>query len=423
MLTFIELTDIHFSGRPAGSPHELDSRLRNELMRDASDYASKIGPLAGVLVCGDIAYSADPTQYGQASDWLRDLCLKLRVRSDLVWVIPGNHDVQHARTKSPQERRIRARLRELTGASLDAELERILSDASDGPALFAALENYNDFAAQYLCEISPQMPFWVDRLPLSPCYSLCLRGLNSALISDNYDDKTSDRLVVGNMQVVILRKDEDIQVTLCHHPFEWLLCDDEFKRVLDALVALQITGHVHTHALRETEGGWHLSAGALQPPRTEEPYEPRYNFVSLEVRSGDSPQLGLRVHPRVWDGLGFVADSNYPDGYVEKTVPLPSVSCSDHRGRRDQTQAAVAAHADALRRLTHRVALLQRADQFASARAINVQQGPLATAPAREVPKALVEAARQVGKLADLWSAVETYHGSQPGSTNPFLGA
>jgi 3',5'-cyclic AMP phosphodiesterase CpdA len=420
MLTFIELTDIHFSGRPAGSPHELDSRLRNEMMRDASAYAREIGPLTGVLVCGDIAYSADPTQYGQASAWLRDLCLELGVRSDLVWVIPGNHDVQHARTKNPQERRIRARLRELTGAALDSELERVLSDASDGPALFAALENYNDFAAQYLCDISPQMPFWVDRLALSPCYSLCLRGLNSALISDTYDDEEGDRLVVGNMQAVILRKDEDVQVTLCHHPFEWLLCDDEFKRVLDALVALQITGHVHTHALRETDGGWHLSAGALQPPRTEKPYEPRYNFVSLEVRFGEPSQLALRVHPRVWDGLQFVADGRYPDGYVEKTVPLQAVPCSDDRRGRDREPTAVSADADALRRLIHRVALLQRADQFASARAADVPQGPLAAVPGREVPKALVEAARQAGKLADLWTAVETYHGSQPGPTNPF---
>ncbi|HST32930.1 MAG TPA: metallophosphoesterase [Solirubrobacteraceae bacterium] len=420
MLTFIELTDIHFSGRPAGSPHELDSRLRNELMRDASAYAGSIGPIAGVLVCGDIAYSAEPTQYGQASDWLRDLCLALDVRSDRVWVIPGNHDVQRARTRTPQERRIRARLRELSGAQLDAELERVLLDDSDGPVLLSALDNYNDFAAQYLCDISPAMPFWVDRLPLSPCYSLCLRGLNSALISDGYDDQNRDRLVVGNMQVVILRKNRDIHVTLCHHPIDWLLCDKEFARILDSLAVLQITGHVHAHALRETQGGWHLSAGALQPPRAEEPYEPRYNFVSLDVRSGASQELALRVHPRVWDGLQFVGDSDYPNGYVEKVVPLPKVSCGESGGSQEPGRPVADAEADTLRRLTHRIALLQRADQFASARDVGVSQGPLAALPAREVPRGLVAAARQAGKLEELWSAVETYHGSQPGSINPF---
>jgi hypothetical protein len=45
VLTFLQLSDIHFSGRPDGSPYELDLRLRlrHELTRDAVAYGESLG--------------------------------------------------------------------------------------------------------------------------------------------------------------------------------------------------------------------------------------------------------------------------------------------------------------------------------------------------------------------------------------------
>lgn len=419
MLTFLQLSDIHFAGRVPGSPHELDLRLRNELTRDAVAYSREIGGVSAIFVCGDVAYSGNSMQYGQASEWLRELCLRLGLSSELVWVVPGNHDVQQDLTDGPQERRIRAHLREVARPDIDTELERTLTDSSDGPALFAALANYNAFAAQFVCNISPDRPFWVSKLPVEPCCTVCVHGLSSALISDRYDNNSIGRVVVGGMQMGILRKDGEVHMTLCHHPYEWLRDGDEARLVLDGSVALQVTGHVHIHNLRDTDAGWHLAAGALQPPHDETPYEPRYNFITLEVRPGKVAQLLVRIHPRVWNGLSFVADAAYPSGYEERSIPLPDVDCP---AASTDPVGGAAALDDPLRRLIHRTAQLQPADQFAAMRLARLDDSALAAISGDRVARAAVEMAERSKKLSELWDAVDTYHGSQPDSSNPFEG-
>jgi predicted phosphodiesterase len=424
MLTFLVLSDIHFSSRPEGSPHEADERLRRGLEQDCVAYAKKIGGVSAILVCGDVAWSGDATQYSKAANWLRNLCLKLHVDPQNVWVVPGNHDVDRSKTTAPNQRNMRSGLRLKDGPQLDSELERILGEAAAGEALLEALAQYNEFAAQFGCDISREEPFWTQELAVGGPYRLCLRGISSALISDEHDDTNDDRLVVGAMQVGIYPDVDQIHVTLCHHPYCWLHDRAEIRTILDGIACLQITGHTHRHDLRETAHGWHLEAGALQPDRREKPWQPRYNFVSCAVDDGDPPVLVLRVYPRVWTGLRFELDPDprYVAGFDEKRIELGVVEGSQSSGGHGESPQQAASIDDPVRRLLQRVSLLSSGDRFRVAKGLELNLGELASLQPHQIPRSLVNQAQESGALDRLWDEVNKLAGPQRGATNPFTG-
>ena len=58
MLSFIHLSDIHFQ-KYSGDAYDLDADLRNELLIDLSkNFPKSISNANGILICGDIAFSA-----------------------------------------------------------------------------------------------------------------------------------------------------------------------------------------------------------------------------------------------------------------------------------------------------------------------------------------------------------------------------
>src|SRR5438552_241894 len=92
-LAFLHLSDIHFRSALSGGVHDLDEDLRAELERDVVHLSEKLGPLAGILVTGDIAFAGLPEEFQVAKEWLGALCQRLKCPEQNVWTVPGNHDV------------------------------------------------------------------------------------------------------------------------------------------------------------------------------------------------------------------------------------------------------------------------------------------------------------------------------------------
>jgi hypothetical protein len=122
-----------------------------------------------------------------------------------------------------------------------------------------------------------------------------------------------------------------IHLALCHHPFDWLRDGNELAPELADLAQLRITGHVHQHGLIVDDESVCLATGALQPPRNEDPWDPRYNFVCLDVETTDAgPRLAINVHARVWNGRRFVPDpQNHPDGIARARLTIDELTASD----------------------------------------------------------------------------------------------
>ena len=98
MLSFIHLSDIHFQ-KYSGDAYDLDADLRNELLIDLSkNFPQSISNANGILICGDIAFSAQKKEYAVASDFLEQLCQQVSLDPSMVFCVPGNHDVDQGMT-------------------------------------------------------------------------------------------------------------------------------------------------------------------------------------------------------------------------------------------------------------------------------------------------------------------------------------
>ncbi|MBK7536883.1 MAG: metallophosphoesterase, partial [Myxococcales bacterium] len=303
-LVLVHLSDIHFTRISGVSVHDLDKNLRTELVLDATTVAREIGPVTGVLVTGDIAYSGSEVEFDHSTIWLRVSCRAPGCREESVWVVPGNHDVDRPKTKRKLTRMLHQGVRK-DGSDVDKELREIFSDAQSAAALLEPLADYNKFAGRFGCSISAEKHYWERALELSCGTAVRLRGLTSALVS-NDDDRRTD-IVLGAAQATVERGPGVLHMTLCHHPPDWLRDHDAVEDHLNSKVHIQLFGHKHSQRLDEINGKVRLVAGAMHPERNEPAWLPTYNF--LEISRRDSDRIGLRVYKRQWNqpDTNFVA--------------------------------------------------------------------------------------------------------------------
>lgn len=307
MLTFLQLSDIHFRGGrgDAEATEAQDYRQRESLIEDARSVGEEIGGYSAILVAGDIANNGKSEQFAQAGAWLRNLCTAIGVPPWMVWTIPGNHDLDHARIEELQHE-LRARIRAAEADRHEDLVSQILTADEDGPALFAPLENYLEFADAFDCAFERGQLHWVEGLDFSATHPLELRGLTSALLCTKGDNQEENRMLIGRTQASGWA-DEKVHFSMCHHPHDWLLDGAEIDALFGANVQVRVTGHLHKRELTPTEIGVYLQAGAVSPKRREDgsyppDYGPTYDVISLEhSESPVGPFLDIAVHPRVWD--------------------------------------------------------------------------------------------------------------------------
>ena len=89
-LVIVHLSDFHFNEKSrAEIKVVLDALIKDQkkLIKDEG-----LRPDA-IVISGDIAYSADQSDYNLASDWLNKISKELKVPINRFYIIPGNHDV------------------------------------------------------------------------------------------------------------------------------------------------------------------------------------------------------------------------------------------------------------------------------------------------------------------------------------------
>jgi predicted phosphodiesterase len=414
MLGILQLSDIHFA-RERESVFNVDRELQNGVLRFVPTILERCGPIGLIVICGDVAYHGLTKEYATALGFLRELRSALGNPEIPVRVVPGNHDVFRPATDDATQRFMRSSVRRapLTADERAQELERILSTPSDGVALLECLDAYNDFAGAFDCEIAPMLPHWESRFVIVPGWDLCLRGLTSVLVSDATDE--TDRVVLGLFQVADLATQPGcVNMTLCHHPYCWLLDGTESRQRISNRSQIHITGHVHRHDLRATDEHVHLLTGALQPPRSgEDAWDPRFNALKLDVTGlPATPELSIDLLAAKWDSEKdrFVAEEANCTHASIKLAPLPEPPPA----RATETDVS-------LTRLTERLALLPFADQADVAAAIGLDLADVLRRPAHEIVRCVMDRAESDGKLQKLWNLVQERHGGQAAGDNPFI--
>ena len=301
-LNLLHLSDIHFQYRLDGTIHDLDHDVRNELAIDLQQVVNQSGNIHGIVVTGDVAFAGKSADYDAAQAWLSSLCKRIGCDAEHVWVVPGNHDVDRARV-TPLVRTVQDSIQEAAPRDLDTQIRRFIHDDPSGAAVLEGpLSAYYKFSSIYRCKPRPGNLSWTYDLPLGMGYTLRLVGLNSALLSNGDDDKTTRPLVVGQAQLLMPRQSGYVYASLCHHPMSWLKDGQTVHTKLCGRASLQLFGHVHEPALQQVDTSLIVQAGALHPDRhTDGPWRPTYNVLTLQPHeSATGHHLSVTAYPRVW---------------------------------------------------------------------------------------------------------------------------
>jgi predicted phosphodiesterase len=312
-IRILHLSDIHFKDYTGKELFDNNRDIRDELETDLARQVELIGQIDLILIGGDIAFSGKDDQYAVADAWISRLCDITNCRVENVLMVPGNHDVDRSKIslglrEIQREFKSKGSLEEV-----NVTLEKYMSDIAFRPVLQTPLKNFDNFALKYGATPPEHKLFWEYFIEYKN-HKICIRGINSALVSNDEDHETTSKLAVGSMQCIISRRAQCINIVLCHHPPSWLIAGEEIENNLCARAALLLFGHVHAFSSRQINNTLILAAGAVQPGRFEPNWEPRYNIIELNLEEEVTPPvLNIMLWKRAWNRSTLMFEGDHLD--------------------------------------------------------------------------------------------------------------
>jgi predicted phosphodiesterase/tetratricopeptide (TPR) repeat protein len=296
----LHLSDVHFRSQRLGPEWDFDAGLRHESRRQILSLVDSLGiAIEAIVVGGDIAFSAAQAEYDSAGEWLASLVSDLSARSGLL-LVPGNHDVDWTEADTRQTVKELARsVRDASDSEVEQRVSALLHDAESRSALLSGLSRYVAFAKELASPVlSDTILHWEHSLRDQGKPRIVIRGLCSVVYSDITDNDSNRRLLITPEQLNFVRTQDSLVITVCHHPMDWLRRGDRVRDAIRPFVSLALWGHKHRSRLEQLDGCIHVAAGALQPSRNEEKWEPSFNLIWIGT---DGPaKTRTVVWQRVW---------------------------------------------------------------------------------------------------------------------------
>ena len=439
-LILLHLSDIHFN-KGSGTTFDLDTDLRNELEKDAKSISDRLSGVHAILITGDIAFAGLSEEYEKAAAWLKKLCTKVGCSFEAIWSTPGNHDIDRSTVeKEPLLQDIHNNLRTIPVNDIDENIKKYFLNKTAADLLLRPIQNYNRFASRYGCEIDSDKFYWVHDLRLNDGSTLRLHGLSSALISNQFDNETDQKLILSSYQVKFERESGVEHLSLCHHPPDWLRDRDEVEKKFHKRVRIQLFGHKHEYFIREIDGAVRIIAGATHPDRKEKKWLPRYNVLSIHITNdGETRKLILEIYPRVWSEEDNIFKADYDskgadvrsfsfnlDPWIE--TPAKSVCVAGKEAEiANPTSAGTDDQIDAeprmspQRKLTYRFLGLPYSKRLEISLKLGLIHDGDMNLQDIELFRQVFRRARESENLAGLWDEVEKAYGAEAQGENPFL--
>jgi predicted phosphodiesterase len=299
-LRFLHISDIHFKTFNGKDYLDRDAEVRNELEIDLQNLVLETGNVDAVLVGGDVAFAGRQVEYEIADAWLKKICGYGGCDPSNVLTVPGNHDIERSNI-CPVVSDIQAAFKGLkTREEIDQKLQKYLQGTDPTSLLLKPLGSYLNFAQKFGTAPTANPLYWEKDFQLAG-YTLRVRGVNSAIVSNSGDNDTTAKLLLGTLQTQLLREDKVLYLVLCHHPPDWLMDGEAAEKDFIAKAKIHLYGHKHNFKYNKIDETVKLSAGAMQPVRADQDWEPRYNIIELDIEEGASALLHVKVWRRKWD--------------------------------------------------------------------------------------------------------------------------
>jgi hypothetical protein len=318
---FIHLSDIHFGQEKDGGLVFTNDDAKRRLLDDAAAEVAKLGRSAsGVIVTGDIAYSAKYEEYAKAGEWLDRLAELIGCSRLDIQMVPGNHDIDRGAI-TPVVKFHLDSIREHG----DTMLDMLLDDEAQREALYGRFAAYRDFSSGYGCDLDVGGVYSADvAVDVAPGRTVRFVRLNSALICSRNDDE--GKLILGARQRIFDGIDGEEMVVLVHHPLNWLQDSDEAARYFNSRARVIISGHEHFPSLeiKPVEDRCDLlmlAAGATAPDDVGEKYTYKYNILEFDWDEA-ADALAVTINPRTWnfEMKRFERDVQFLEGRSERHV-------------------------------------------------------------------------------------------------------
>jgi predicted MPP superfamily phosphohydrolase len=298
-MRLLHVSDIHFKAPDCSDrARDPENPVRVAMVRSVRERVESFGGIDAILITGDIAFRAFPSEYDVADEWFRELAEAASCSIDEIYVVPGNHDVHRPTiTGTVAIKNAHAAI-----LAADNHIERAtreqLADQDTERALLAPLEAYNTFARVFDCAVLPGKWSWIHQISMGNGVVVRLHGITSTLLSGaiKVDQKQDDQpggLYLQPHQFALTPQDDVINVVLAHHPPSWLRNAREFERAIENFAHLQFFGHEHDRRHHATPTFLRMFSNAVNPDRTEAG-APGYNLIRLET-TGAGKNRALKI--------------------------------------------------------------------------------------------------------------------------------
>lgn len=318
---FVHLSDIHFGQEKDGGTDAENADAKRRLIEDACAEVGKLGgKVHGVIVTGDIAYSAQESEYALAAAWLAELTDAIGCERTDVQLVPGNHDIDRAKITNTIDS-VLFSIRE----GGDEWLDKHLDNEDDCKVLYERFDAYKGFALDYRCELDLNGGISMSAtLDLAPGRAIRFVRLNSALICSS--KKEEGKLILGKRQRLLPIEDGVENIVLSHHPLGSFQDSEKARGYLRGRARVFISGHEHFPRLEivDVEDRCQLmmlAAGATAPDWIDDKYTYKYNILAFEWDENNDA-LAVSVNPRTWDSsvARFRRDDEFMEGKEERQV-------------------------------------------------------------------------------------------------------
>ena len=196
-----------------------------------------------VVVTGDVAFQGIESEYKLAKKFFYDLLEAMELPDKRLFIVPGNHDVY--RKKYPKSVGIPV-------YKNMSELNKEIGDEDDRSFLLGVMEDYFAFIEDnyaHLKSMHDRLVPFVHVHEAGCGKRIGLVGLNSAWMCRKSPDERE--IAIGEFQVKTAMEELkkkgkiDLQISLFHHPLNWLWPEDRdiSRSYLNGTVVL--SGHLH----------------------------------------------------------------------------------------------------------------------------------------------------------------------------------
>lgn len=307
MLTILQLSDIHFKRLPEAL--EEYAQMRQRLYETVEDICKTVN-IDCILICGDVAFSGNEEEYEQkAKPFVNAIMGKTNCQPAQVYMVPGNHDKDRNASFQSTRRLLRESLLK-SNESIECFFSLYKEDSDVFKKWLTPFHAYINFASDFRCvsqgidNVRFDKPksyndkfYWWDDLRVGK-YILRLHGINSCYISDKDDDK---HLQVLPKELYYTNKERDVlNVSVMHHPLEFVKDKDEIEESIDSMFPVQFYGHIHRQSVIKGQA-LKIFSGAIMPPKKEsighEDYQPVFNLIEFVE---DNEKVKVTVKPYKW---------------------------------------------------------------------------------------------------------------------------